>query len=90
MVRHTRKPAARLRTLSVKVPEQVSARIVRVARQQHRTLSAVVRDAIEQYAGVAPGSFAAAASRYQGCVDGGPGDLATNPHHLEGLGAWRR
>jgi hypothetical protein len=31
-------------------------------------------------------SFLEAAKEYIGCVDGGPGDLATNKKHLEGYG----
>ncbi|MBE9017316.1 hypothetical protein C7Y66_14605 [Chroococcidiopsis sp. CCALA 051] len=31
-------------------------------------------------------SFLVAAQEFAGCVDGGPGDLATNKKHLEGLG----
>lgn len=27
-------------------------------------------------------------SEFIGCVDGGPGDLATNEKYLEGLGLW--
>lgn len=33
-----------------------------------------------------PVSFLVAAQEFAGCVDGGPGDLATNKKHLEGLG----
>lgn len=79
-----------MRTLSIKVPPEVSARIVRLARESHTTLSAVVRDALEQYRGPRGASFAEAAREYLGCVEGGPGDLATNPRHLVGLGSWRR
>jgi Protein of unknown function (DUF2281) len=31
-------------------------------------------------------SFLEAAQQFAGCVDGGPGDLATNKQYLEGLG----
>ncbi|RCJ38172.1 hypothetical protein A6769_10520 [Nostoc punctiforme NIES-2108] len=34
---------------------------------------------------IEPISFLEAAQQFAGCVDGGPGDLATNKH-LEGLG----
>ncbi|AFY42484.1 hypothetical protein NIES21_33340 [Anabaenopsis circularis NIES-21] len=34
-----------------------------------------------------PISFLSAAQQLAGCVDGGPGDLATNKQYLEGLGS---
>jgi len=85
MSRHTR-PAPRLKTLSVKVPAELSARVSKLARARKSTVSAVVREAIEQYAPSGGLSFAAAARAYIGSVDGGPGDLATNPKHLRGFG----
>jgi hypothetical protein len=33
-----------------------------------------------------PASFLEEASEFIGCLEGGPGDLATNKKHLEGLG----
>lgn len=83
MSRHTREP---LKTLSIKVPRSVSARVARLARQQGKTVSATVRDAIEQYAPEETKSFAEAAKKWVGALDGGPGDLATNPRHLKGFG----
>ncbi|MBD2518774.1 DUF2281 domain-containing protein [Nostoc sp. FACHB-973] len=35
---------------------------------------------------IEPISFLAAVQQFAGCVDGGPGDLATNKQYLEGLG----
>lgn len=35
---------------------------------------------------IEPISFLEAAQKFAGCVDGGPGDLATNKQYLEGLG----
>jgi hypothetical protein len=35
---------------------------------------------------IEPISFLSAAQQFAGCVDGGPGDLATNKQYLEGLG----
>ena len=88
-MRHTSKKG-RTRLLSVKVPSTVSAKVVRLAKQRHTTLSAIVRAAIEAYeVGEVSGSFADAAQKYIGVFDG-PGDLSTNPRHFEGFGAWRR
>lgn len=84
-MRHT-KPKPRTRTLSIKVSSATSARVARLARERSTTVSAVVRDALERYDGSAPGSFAERAKKHLGSVTGGPGDLATNPDHLEGLG----
>ncbi|MEH2214655.1 DUF2281 domain-containing protein [Nostoc sp.] len=35
---------------------------------------------------IEPISFLEVAQQFAGCVDGGPGDLATNKQYLEGLG----
>jgi hypothetical protein len=35
---------------------------------------------------IEPISFLETAQQFAGCVDGGPGDLATNKQYLEGLG----
>lgn len=86
MSRHTRKPSAPLTTLSIKVPVSLSARVVKLARARNSTVSAVVREALEQYAPREGTSFAVAARAYIGSLDGGPGDLATNARHLKGFG----
>lgn len=53
-------------------------------------MSAVVRDALERYAGPERGSFGEMAADFIGTLSGGPGDLATNAKHMKGYGAWRR
>jgi predicted transcriptional regulator len=85
MSRHTRRPSG-LKTLSVKVPQALSARVVKLARSRSSTVSAVVREAIEQYAPEEGTSFAEAARDFIGCLDSGPGDLSTNQKHLKGFG----
>ncbi len=82
MSRHT----GGLKTLSIKVPLALSARVARLARTRKATVSAVVREALERYAPVEQPSFGAAARKWIGSVDAGPGDLATNPRHLRGFG----
>lgn len=84
-MRHT-KPKQRTKTLSIKVSPAISERVARLARERSTTVSAVVRDALERYDAPNQGSFAEAAKKYLGVVKGGPGDLATNPKHLEGFG----
>jgi predicted DNA-binding protein len=90
MTRHSRAPKSDLRALSIKVPAAESARLTLLARERGTTLSAVVRDALEQYPGLRDLSFAEAAKDFAGCLAGGPGDLATNPKHRDGMGVWRR
>jgi hypothetical protein len=46
----------------------------------------VVREAIELYAPHEGTSFADVAREFIGCLDGGPGDLSTNPKHMKGYG----
>jgi predicted DNA-binding protein len=85
MARHTGRQTG-LKTLSIKVPAALSARVVKLAKRRKSTVSAVVREAIERYAPDEGSSFADAAKAYIGCLDAGPGDLATNPKHLKGFG----
>lgn len=86
-MRHTHKNKANdLKTLSIKVPRSVSARVARLAKDRQTTVSAVVREAIEKYDQPMTGSFAQLARKYIGCVSGGPGDLSTNPKHLSRFG----
>lgn len=81
MSRHTR-----LKTLSIKVPASLSARVLKLAKSRKSTVSQVVREAIELYAPKQGVSFADAAHEYIGSLDGGPGDLSTNPRHMKGFG----
>jgi predicted DNA-binding protein len=85
MSRHTRKHSG-LKTLSIKVPASLSARVVKLAKSRKSTVSAVVREAIELYAPHEGTSFADVAREFIGCLDGGPGDLSTNPKHMKGYG----
>jgi predicted DNA-binding protein len=87
MKRHTGETTPCVKTLSIKVPAALSARVSKLAKARGSTVSEVVREALEQYAPRERLSFAAAARAYIGSVDGGPGDLATNPRHLKGFGA---
>ena len=82
MARHTGRPTG-LKTLSIKVPAALSARVVKLAKSRKSTVSAVVREAIERFAPDEGPSFADTARAFVGSLDGGPGDLATNPRHLK-------
>jgi predicted DNA-binding protein len=85
MARHTQRSSG-LKTLSIKVPAALSARVAKLAKSRKSTVSALVREAIELYAPSEGASFEEAAREFIGCVDGGPGDLATNRKHLKGFG----
>ncbi len=85
-VRHTKKPATGTKVLSVKLPRALSARVARLARERHTTVSAVVRDALERYGlGTRGPSFADAIAPYIGLARG-PKDLSTSKRHLKGYG----
>lgn len=78
-----------MKTISLKVPDGLHTKLERTARQQGQSKSDVVRSALEQFLNgerrAAPVSFLEAAGDLIGCVEG-PGDLSTNPKHLEGYG----
>jgi hypothetical protein len=78
-----------MRTISLKVPERLSAKLDRTARRRGESRSAVVRAALEQFLSdeqsIPPGSALEAFGPWIGCVEG-PGDLATNPKYMQGFG----
>jgi hypothetical protein len=78
-------------TLSIKVPVQTKARLRALAKNRHTTPSVLLREALD--AVLADESPKGRASLYEMSRDlfddmgrGGPGDLSTNPRHLEGFG----
>jgi predicted transcriptional regulator len=75
----------RLKTLTVKVPASLSAKIARLAKQRAWSQSEVVREALESYAGGERASFSDAAAEFCGAAKG-PGDLSTNPRYFEKFG----
>ena len=78
-----------MKTLSLKLPESLAARLTAVARKRGQSKSAVVRAVLEDYLAastrVAPGSCLELAADLAGCV-AGPGDLSSNKKHLRGFG----
>ncbi len=83
-----------MKTLSLKLPSRLSARLERVAKKRGQTKSELVRTALEQFldrrpltrkAPQADSALALAGELVGGCA--GPGDLSTNPAYLEGFGA---
>jgi hypothetical protein len=78
------------KTISLKLPEALSAKLTRAAREQGQSKSAVARTALEASLTEAPappaGSLLEAMGDAIGCVDG-PSDLSTNPKYMDGFGA---
>ena len=79
-----------MKSLSLKIPEALAAKLGAVAKRRKTSQAILIREALEAY--LANGNRARPLSCYDlapdlaGCLDGGPGDLATNKAHLEGFG----
>jgi hypothetical protein len=78
-----------MKTISLKLPGGLHAKLDRAARQRKQSKSDVVRAALEQFLNGQPappaGSLLEAVKPWIGCV-AGPGDLSTNPKHLQDFG----
>ena len=77
-----------MKTLSLKVPDELAAKLTAFARGRDVNRSTVVREAIERYVADAPGRVSALAdlaADLTGSVSG-PQDLSTNPRHLKDYG----
>ena len=76
-------------TMTIKMPEQLSARLRQQALASGVNCSEFIRQAVEKLlsAGAPPakGTCLSLASDLAGCLEG-PRDLATNPVHMEGFG----
>ena len=79
-----------MKTISLKLPESLHAKLERVAKQRGLNKSFLVRSAIEQYInGRIPTTKSVSALELAGDLAGcleGPGDLSTNPKYMEGFG----
>ncbi len=77
-----------MKTLSLKVPDALDAKLIAIATRRGSSKSAVVREAIERYVPEAPGETASLldlSSDLVGSVSG-PKDLATNAKYLKDYG----
>jgi metal-responsive CopG/Arc/MetJ family transcriptional regulator len=81
-----------MKTISLKLPEGLHAKLERASKQRNRSKSDLVRDALEQFLNGEQRpkakrvvSALELAGDLVGCVEG-PGDLSTNPKYLEDLG----
>ena len=78
-----------MKTISLKIPEKLEARLKVVAGKQGRAKSEIVRAALEAYfdseGEIGDASFLAMASDLSGVVSG-PEDLSSNPEYMDGYG----
>jgi predicted transcriptional regulator len=78
-----------MRSISLKLPDELHARLTQASSQRGTAKSDLIRDALESYlAGERNGvqiSCADLADDLIGSISG-PTDLASNPKHLEGYG----
>ncbi|MBI2316959.1 MAG: ribbon-helix-helix protein, CopG family [Betaproteobacteria bacterium] len=82
-----------MKSISLKLPEQLDARLAAIARRRGGTgRSALIREALERFveaeAAVRAGSLLESLADLAGTVRG-PADLAINPKHLGGFGRER-
>ncbi len=79
-----------MKTLSLKLPDALNAKLRAAAKRTGTNMSAMVREALEIYLDdkrKAPKSSCLELARdLVGSLDGGPGDLSYNPKHMEGYG----
>ena len=77
-------------TITCKVPEKLAAQIDSLARAEHRSKSALVREALERRVRQKPQRGPVRAydlvKHLCGSIKGGPSELATNPKHMKGFG----
>jgi hypothetical protein len=78
-----------MKTMSLKLPIGLNAKLDRVAKRRKQSKSEVVRTALERFlngeSAIPPGSALEAAKPWIGCAEG-PGDLSTNRKCMEDYG----
>ena len=78
-----------MKTISLKVPDTLDARLEEVAQKGRLKKSEIVRRAVAAYLAKGPrarrSSFLEQARDLAGCVDG-PVDLSTSKRHMKGYG----
>jgi predicted DNA-binding protein len=79
-----------MKTLTLKLPASLEARLASASRRHKVSKSAIVREALQKHFSQREAdtqhSFAALAADYSGCLDGGPSDLSSNKQRLKGFG----
>ena len=80
-----RRTRATAKTLSIRLPASLGAKLSTIARKRQVSVSVVVREALEHAGERTVGSFAELASDFCGRLRG-PSDLSVNADHLKGYG----
>jgi predicted transcriptional regulator len=75
----------RLKTITIKLPPSLNAKVTRLARRRGASQSEIVREALQAYSGGERPSFSESAAEFLGAAKG-PVDLSVNPGHLEDFG----
>ena len=76
---------ARLKTMTIKIPATLSAKVARLAKKRGTSQSEIVRDALTAYESDGGPTFGEAAAEFIGAAEG-PGDLSTNQKYLRAYG----
>jgi hypothetical protein len=76
-----------MKTIAVRLPEELLAAIQYAAKRRGETNSALMREALQEFLSKTDhsGSCLDLARDLAGCVDGPP-DLSTNPAHMDDYG----
>lgn len=82
-----------MKTITIKVPEELDARLTKRAKHRGVSKSEVAREALArelqsdsaEAVNEEPSAFDVLKDDL-GCFDSGVGDLSTNPKHMEGFG----
>jgi hypothetical protein len=78
-------------TLTVRVPNELDAKLRQAAKRRRTKKAAIVRAALTDYLSTQPQTPGRSchdlAKHLAGCLSGGPRDLSSNKRHLEGYGA---
>jgi metal-responsive CopG/Arc/MetJ family transcriptional regulator len=78
-----------MKTVSLKLPAALDAKLALAAKKSRTTKSVVIRQALDSYLNgnkrLNKGSFLELAAKGVGCVEG-PRDLSYNPEHMRGFG----
>jgi Ribbon-helix-helix protein, copG family len=70
-----------MRTVSLRLSEQLDDELIRLARFRNTSRSALVREALTSFANGGRRSVTAMVDRYVGTLNG-PHDLSTNPKYM--------
>lgn len=75
------------RLISIRLPASTAARVARVAKARHTTVSAVIREVVDEIGRPPAPSLWDKVKPLIGKKGSGVGDLSTNKKHLEDFGS---